>query len=118
MSEASIPRGSTRVMPWDCVIPRGSTRVMLWDEAIPRGSTRVMLWDEAIPRGRGAARSGKKEFVQFLRISLGSLSELETQFLISERLGYMEEEEPVVAQIKTVRKLLLGLIRHLKKETA
>ncbi len=66
----------------------------------------------------GAARSGKKEFVQFLRVSLGSLSELETQFLISGRLGYVAEEEPVMAQIETVRKLLHGLIRHLKKETA
>ena len=60
----------------------------------------------------GAARSGKKEFVQFLRVSLGSLSELETQFLISARLGYVEQEEAVVKQIETVRKLLLGLIRH------
>ena len=34
----------------------------------------------------GAARSSKKEFIQFLYISLGSLAELETQILIAEKL--------------------------------
>jgi len=36
----------------------------------------------------GAARSSDKEFIQFLYISLGSLSELETQILLSRDLGY------------------------------
>jgi four helix bundle protein len=34
----------------------------------------------------GASRNSKKEFIQFLYVSLGSASELETQLLISERL--------------------------------
>jgi len=55
----------------------------------------------------GAARSGKKEFSQFLHVSLGSLSELETQILISKRLGYMDREEALLRRIETVRKLLL-----------
>jgi len=38
----------------------------------------------------GAARGSKNEFVQFLYISLGgSLSELETQVIIANRLGYL-----------------------------
>ena len=64
----------------------------------------------------GAARSGKKEFGQFLSISLGSLSELETQILISRRLGYLNQEDMVLSQIEKVRKLLLGLIKHVRKE--
>ncbi len=36
----------------------------------------------------GAARSSKREFLQYLYISLGSLSEIETQLLISQRLGF------------------------------
>ena len=35
----------------------------------------------------GYAREGTKELVRFLYISLGSLSELETQVIISERLN-------------------------------
>jgi four helix bundle protein len=66
----------------------------------------------------GAARSGKKEFNQFLRVALGSLSELETQVLIAQRQGYLEDDVAVLRQIETVRRLLLGLIRHLKKEAA
>ncbi len=34
----------------------------------------------------GAARNSKKEFIQFLYIALGSLSELETQIIIANRL--------------------------------
>ena len=34
----------------------------------------------------GAARKSDKEFIQFLYIALGSLSELETQYLIAVRL--------------------------------
>jgi len=37
----------------------------------------------------GAARKGNAEFIQFLYISLGSLSELETQILIAKRLDYL-----------------------------
>ena len=66
----------------------------------------------------GAARSGKKEFLQFLFIALGSLSELETQVLIAQRQGYREDVGVVLAQIESVRRLLLGLIRHLKREAA
>lgn len=66
----------------------------------------------------GAARNSKKEFNQFLHVSLGSVSELETQVLISKRLGYMDREEALLCQIETIRKLLLGLIKYLRKERA
>ena len=38
----------------------------------------------------GAARKGNKENLQFLYISLGSLSELETQILISKRINILD----------------------------
>ena len=37
----------------------------------------------------GAARRNTNEFAHFLRISLGSLAELETQLIISEQLGFI-----------------------------
>ena len=38
----------------------------------------------------GAARRNTNEFAHFLRISLGSLAELETQLIISEQLGFIQ----------------------------
>ena len=38
----------------------------------------------------GAARSSKKEYIQYLYISLASLSEIETQLIISKRLDYLK----------------------------
>ena len=43
----------------------------------------------------GAARSSKKEFLQFLSIARGSLSELETQVIIAKELGYVETIDSV-----------------------
>lgn len=39
----------------------------------------------------GAGRSGKKEYLKYLNIARGSLSELETQLIISKKLGYLED---------------------------
>lgn len=41
----------------------------------------------------GYSRKGRMEYVQFLSISYGSLSELETQFLLSHELGYIKKEQ-------------------------
>lgn len=66
----------------------------------------------------GAARQSTKEFIQFLSISRGSLSELESEVLISERLGYLKKELCIllVEKIAIVGKQLSGLIRSLRKK--
>jgi len=63
----------------------------------------------------GAARSSKKEFIQFLFIALGSLSELETQIIIANRLEYLNNSDTLLEDIKFVQKLINGLIYYLKK---
>jgi len=60
----------------------------------------------------GAGRQTVKEFIQFLYIASGSLSELEAQVKISERLGFIKDPEPLLIRMESVRKLVHGLIRH------
>ena len=62
----------------------------------------------------GAARNSTKEFIQFLYIALGSLSELETQLLLSQRLGYLSDNKEIFANVEQIRRMLLGLIKFLK----
>ena len=41
----------------------------------------------------GAGRKGDKELLQFISIAMGSLAELETQYLIAVRLSYIKINE-------------------------
>jgi four helix bundle protein len=61
----------------------------------------------------GSARQGNKEFANFLHIALGSLAELETQLIISNNLGFHSNKN-IFLELETVRKLLIGLVRHVK----
>jgi len=64
----------------------------------------------------GAARQGKKGYLQFLYISLGSLSELETQIIIAKEIGYMSLISYFEPKIEKLRRKLLGFIAYLKRE--
>ena len=65
----------------------------------------------------GAARNSIKEYIRFLYISLGSLSELETQIIIAERLGYMENSD-IIENIEIIRRKHLNFIKYMKSKTA
>ena len=62
----------------------------------------------------GAARTGDKEFLQFLSISRGSPSELETQLIIAKELGYMLESNEIMLKIDGLFGLLGGLMKSLR----
>ena len=62
----------------------------------------------------GAARNSKREFIQFLYVSLGSLAELETQMVISTELGYIPQNSQIFSQIELLRRKLLNFIKYLK----
>ncbi|WP_348773454.1 four helix bundle protein [Halomonas sp. A020] len=62
----------------------------------------------------GAARGSTQEFIRFLYISQGSLSELETQLLIAQRLNYLPDISLALASINQASSQLGGLIKHLK----
>jgi four helix bundle protein len=63
----------------------------------------------------GASRNTTKEFIQFLYIARGSASELETQIIIAEKLGYLKNEGTLYNEIIVIRKMLNALITSLKK---
>ena len=59
----------------------------------------------------GAARTSKKEFSHFLSISLGSISEVETQLIVSRNLNYITNEqlENMLSELIEIRKMIIGL---------
>jgi len=67
----------------------------------------------------GEGRKGAPEFARFLRIAQGSLAELQTQLIVSERLGYLPRTqfEALSKMTEEVGRLLYGLIRSTNQET-
>ncbi|MBL7889686.1 MAG: four helix bundle protein [Bacteroidia bacterium] len=66
----------------------------------------------------GAARNTKKEFIQFLYISSGSLSEVDTLITIASNLKYLKNEElkMITQKMDKISSLLNGLIKKLKMD--
>jgi four helix bundle protein len=64
----------------------------------------------------GWGRLSKKNYIQFLRISKGSLYELETQILITKQLNYINDSETVESLIIEISKMLNSLIRKLEEK--
>jgi four helix bundle protein len=64
----------------------------------------------------GHARNSDNEFNRFLGIALGSLAELETQLIITERLRYIESDRinPVLARCDDIGKMIRGLKKVVK----
>jgi four helix bundle protein len=67
-----------------------------------------------IAEGHGRENSGS--FIQFLRISQGSLKELETHLLLAARVGLVTTEkiETVLRQCDELGRMLRGLIRSIQ----
>ena len=63
----------------------------------------------------GAARNSRKEYTQFLYISLGSSSELETLLLLANNLSYCEVIDPYIESLNGIRKMLVSLIKKMKE---
>jgi four helix bundle protein len=64
----------------------------------------------------GAARQTNKEFIQFLVVARGSLSELDTQFLLAKDLAFTLEQPELENRIDRVFGLLGGLLNSLQSE--
>jgi four helix bundle protein len=62
----------------------------------------------------GAARQTRREFINYLHMAQGSLSELDTQLELANGLGYLVGETWAILddQMQRVDKMISGLIRH------
>ncbi|MFH1563879.1 MAG: four helix bundle protein [Nitrospirota bacterium] len=65
----------------------------------------------------GVARKTTKEYIQFLYISRGSLSELDTHLEISQQIGYINSEQykDMIDEMDEISRMLSGLIKALEK---
>lgn len=66
----------------------------------------------------GAARKSEKEFLQFLSISQGSASEVETELLIANRLNFLSKSdfELLINSLDDLGRMITGLSNHLKRK--
>ncbi|MCF8297376.1 MAG: four helix bundle protein [Saprospiraceae bacterium] len=57
----------------------------------------------------GSARGSDKDFTRFLFIALGSATEVETQIILSHRLGFISNqiEDDLLNKIGNIKKMLL-----------
>ena len=64
----------------------------------------------------GAARESNKEYIRFLYIGQGSISELDTQLLIAKNLNFVSKEDHsrLTEKLAEIRKMLSGLIKFRK----
>ena len=94
-------------------------------EGFPK-ETRYSLTDQirragvGIPSNiaEGAARQTRKEFTNYLHVSQGSLSELDTLLEIAKRLDFLgvASWDALDRDMERIDKMLSGLIRHQKAE--
>ena len=64
----------------------------------------------------GYGRGSRKDYTQFLFIAQGSLKELETHFIVAEKLSYLTaaQTEKLLTQSGELGRMLAGLIRKLR----
>ena len=66
----------------------------------------------------GQSRWSTKEFLKFLSIAKGSLSELETQLILAQRLNYLSEDNlnKIIELTNEIGKMISGLRKSLLKK--
>ena len=62
----------------------------------------------------GAGRQTQKEFIHFLYVANGSITELETQLLIAEKLNFVTDITTIRINVIQIKKMLASLIKSCK----
>ena len=98
-------------------------RVYLLTDSFPKSETygltsQIRRSAVSIPSNlsEGCGRDSTKEFLHFIAIAVGSICELETQLLLSQRLKYinMSDLETVLGLLTETRRTIRGLQKALK----
>jgi four helix bundle protein len=98
-------------------------RVYLLSDSFPKSETygltsQVRRAAISIPSNlaEGCGRDSTKEFLHFIAIAVGSICELETQILLSQRLQYtkINDVETILSLLTDTRKTIHGLQKYLK----
>lgn len=63
----------------------------------------------------GYGRQSQKSFAQYLKISRGSLFELETQLLLVNEIKLIEVEEGIFVEINEIAKMLNAFIKKVEQ---
>ena len=68
----------------------------------------------------GYGRGTRKEYIQFLMVAQGSLKELETHFIVAEKLAYLTDAQAkrLLSQADELGRMLGSLIRKLKASSS
>jgi len=69
----------------------------------------------ALNIAEGKNRRSSKEFLNFLNISYGSLSEIEAILLLSHELGYINDIKSIILKKENLAKMINSLRRSLNK---
>ncbi|PTX59501.1 four helix bundle protein [Kordia periserrulae] len=67
----------------------------------------------------GCAKDSQKDFIRFLKISLGSSFEVETQIIIGMKLGYIEDRsgQELIDKLQILQKRINALSKYAKTKT-
>lgn len=99
-----------------------TTKIYLITEKFPRSEiyglvSQMRRSAVSIPSNiaEGRSRGTRKDFAQFLRIALGSSSELETQLEISKNLNFLNSSEysQILKELGEIGMMLRAIIRKL-----
>jgi len=68
----------------------------------------------------GFGRNSKKEYLQFLYIANGSVSELETQLMLCVRINYLKESEiqSILTLLSEIGKIIMTITKKLNSDTS
>ncbi len=68
----------------------------------------------------GSAKHGDREFARFVKIALGSLSELEYHLIVANDMGWIRQTdfESLIDQLIDVRKMLTGFLKRLLEDAS
>jgi four helix bundle protein len=98
-------------------------RLYLLTDAFPKSETygltsQIRRAAVSVPSNlaEGCGRDSTKEFLHFIAIAVGSICELETQLLLSQRLKYINTSdlETTLVLLTETRKVIHGLQKYLK----